>query len=310
MQQRIQEALAILTELGLPKAQRNERSALTLLALMDIKPSDAWSDATNPFIGITPIMNFVRDHYGKTYAPNTRDTFRRYTMHQFIQAGIAVSNPDDPERPTNSPNWVYQVTPAVLDLVQQFGQSGWQDSLASYLEIHESLVDQYARDREMNLIPLVIRGVLTNLSPGAHSLLIKAIIEDFGPRFVPGAEVLYVGDTGSKMIHFDKESCEALNLGIDPHGKFPDVILYYQEMNWLLLIEAVTSHGPVDGKRHAELETLFADSSAGLVYVTAFPDRQTMARYVSEISWETEVWIAEAPSHMVHFDGESFLGPH
>jgi len=81
-------------------------------------------------------------------------------------------------------------------------------------------------------------------------------------------------------------------------------------MNWLLLIEAVTSHGPVDPKRHAELALLFAHSTPGLVYVTAFPDRQTMARYLGDISWETEVWIADAPDHLIHFNGENFFGPH
>jgi adenine-specific DNA-methyltransferase len=310
MQQRVQEALSILTELGLPKAQRNERSALTLLALLDVKPADAWANARSPSLGITPIMNFIRDHYGKTYAPNTRETIRRATIHQFVQAGIAVSNPDQPDRPTNSPRWVYQVTPAVLELVKEFGQHAWPASLARYLKEHKTLAAQYAHDREMNLVPLVIRGEVAILSPGAHSQLIKAIIEEFGPRFAPGAEVLYVGDTGSKLVHFDRAACETLNLKFDPHGKFPDVVLYYAEMNWLFLIEAVTSHGPVDAKRHAELDALFADATAGLVYVTAFLDRHTMGRFTAEISWETEVWIAEAPSHMVHFDGESILGPY
>jgi hypothetical protein len=77
-----------------------------------------------------------------------------------------------------------------------------------------------------------------------------------------------------------------------------------------LLIESVTSHGPVDGKRHAELAKLFSPAKAGLVYVTAFPSRDLMARYLSDISWETEVWIADAPSHLIHFNGERFLGPY
>jgi adenine-specific DNA-methyltransferase len=162
----------------------------------------------------------------------------------------------------------------------------------------------------MNMIPLVIRGQPLALTPSAHSQLIKAIVEQFGPRFVPGAEVLYIGDTGSKMVHFDQVTFASLGLSFDTHGKFPDVILYFREMNWLLLIEAVTSHGPVDAKRHAELALLFAHSTPGLVYVTAFPDRQTMARYLGDISWETEVWIADAPGHLIHFNGESFFGPH
>ena len=90
----------------------------------------------------------------------------------------------------------------------------------------------------------------------------------------------------------------------------PDVVLYFPDKDWLLLVESVTSHGPVDSKRHEELSALFAAAKPGLVYVTAFPDRATMGKYLSDISWETEVWVAEAPTHMIHFNGERFLGPY
>ena len=139
---------------------------------------------------------------------------------------------------------------------------------------------------------------------------IKDIITEFGPRYASGAEVLYIGDTGEKMGLFDKEAFEHLGLTFDSHGKFPDIVMYLKEKNWLLLIESVTSHGPVDAKRHSELANLSANSIAGIVYVTAFSDRQTMARYIEDISWETEVWVANAPTHLIHFNGERFLGPY
>lgn len=148
------------------------------------------------------------------------------------------------------------------------------------------------------------------LTPGSHSELIKAIIEEFGSRFVPGGILIYVGDTGNKWGYFDQEALAKLGVEIDSHGKMPDVVIYYPDKNWLILIEAVTSHGPVDGKRHDELKNLFADSSAGLVFVTAFPNRSLMTRYLSEIAWETEVWTADAPSHLIHFNGVRFLGPY
>ena len=163
----------------------------------------------------------------------------------------------------------------------------------------------------MQMLPLILNGdIKLSLTPGAHSQLIEDIVEQFGPRYAPSSVVLYVGDTGSKMRHFDKKAFKGLGLTFDSHGKFPDVILYYKKRNWLLLIEAVTSHGPVDAKRHSELSSLFAKSKAGIIYVTAFPDRQTMSRYLAKISWETEVWVADAPSHIIHFNGERFLGPY
>ncbi len=90
----------------------------------------------------------------------------------------------------------------------------------------------------------------------------------------------------------------------------PDVVLWFAEKNWLLLVECVTSHGPVDGKRHAELTRLFKDAKAGLVFVTTFPDRHVMGRYLGDIAWESEVWVADSPSHMIHFNGVRFLGPY
>jgi len=163
----------------------------------------------------------------------------------------------------------------------------------------------------MQQIPVKIEaGKEIKLSPGAHTLLIKAIIEDFASRFVPGGILIYAGDTGSKWGYFNEELLAGLGINVDSHGKMPDVVLYYPKKNWLLLIESVTSHGPVDGKRHDELSKLFKGSKAPIVYVTAFPDRAVMASYLPVIAWETEVWCADAPTHLIHFNGIRFLGPY
>ncbi|MHB8078353.1 MAG: BsuBI/PstI family type II restriction endonuclease [Candidatus Krumholzibacteriia bacterium] len=311
VKQKTAEALNVLKQLGLPRAQQQERSALTLLAILDMRPETPWAEARDPLIGITPIMDFIAQHYGKTYAPNTRETIRRQTMHQFMQAGLAVANPDCPDRPINSPKWCYQVEPAALALLRHFGTDTWTYMLTTYRGKRQALTEQYAREREMSLIPLVINGGKEiTLTPGDHSELIKQIIVGFGPRFAPGSEVLYVGDTGDKIGHFDAAVFATLGLTFDTHGKFPDVVLYDRDRNWLLLIESVTSHGPVDAKRHIELADLFAASTAGLVYVTAFPDRRVMGKYLAEIGWATEVWTADAPTHLIHFNGERFLGPY
>jgi adenine-specific DNA-methyltransferase len=153
-------------------------------------------------------------------------------------------------------------------------------------------------------------GVEIRLSPGAHSQLIKEIIEQFGPRFAKGAEALYIGETGVKMSCFDEKTFQEIGLKFVKSGKFPDVVLYLRAKNWLFIVESVTSTGPVNAKRHQELDDLFAASTAALVFVTAFPDRKTMAKYLPDISWETEVWVADSPTHLIHFDGERFLGPY
>jgi len=308
---KIADATQVLEALGMPRAQQNDRSALCLLALLNLTTEKAWANAENPLVGITPMMEFARDHYGKQYAPNTRETFRRQTMHQLVAAGIALYNPDNPARPVNSPKAVYQIDPDTLTLLRSFATAAWNTNLATYLETRPTLAARYAQEREMQKLPVSLAtGETIRLSPGQHSELIKAIIEAFAPRFVPGGVLVYAGDTGDKWGYFDKELLAKLGVAVDGHGKMPDVVLYYPERGWLLLVESVTSHGPVDGKRHAELSHLFADSTAGLVYVTAFPSRSVMTRYLCDIAWETEVWCADAPSHLIHFNGERFLGPY
>jgi hypothetical protein len=262
-------------------------------------------------MGITPIMDWIRENYRKEYAPNTRETVRRQTMHQFVDAGLALYNPDKSDRPVNSPAAVYQIEPAALALLRSFGTKNWHEELTAYLAQRQTLAARYAHERKQNLVPVKIApGKEITLSPGEHSELIRAIIEVFAPRFVPGAVLIYVGDTGEKWGYFDAVLLSEIGVEVDAHGKMPDVALFCPQRRWLLLVESVTSHGPVDGKRHAELARLFKGSKAGLVYVTAFPNRAVMSRYLGEIAWETEVWVADAPSHLIHFNGERFLGPY
>jgi hypothetical protein len=312
MHKKVREALRILVEVGMPRAQQNERSALCLLAICDLRPNDRWSDAGSPLIGITPIMEFAAEHYmDEPYAPNTRETIRRQSMHQFCDAGIAAYNPDKPDRPVNSPAAVYRISAEMRALVHTFGTGRWEEALRLFKTQRQSLADKYAAEREMSMVPLEVGGGKTvKLSPGDHSVLIRQIVEVFGARYAPGGTLIYAGDTGDKWGYFDRKVLADLGVTPDSHGKFPDVIIYMPDKNWLLLCESVTSHGPVDGKRHEELKRLFDGCTAGLIYVTAFQTRAVMARYLSVIAWETEVWCAEAPTHLIHFNGTRFLGPY
>lgn len=310
-EQRIREALAVLTAIEVPKEQRNERSALTLLGLLGITPSTAWKDASAPLRGITQLMAFFTEHYQKEYAPNSRETVRRFTMHQFIEAGIAASNPDKPTRPINSPKWCYQVTDSALRMARSFETSLWRAEVEQFRAVAGSLVERNAARRDMLRVPVVTTdGTTIQLTPGGQNDLIKAIIEEFCPRFAPGGRVVYVGDAGQKWAYFDLELLAGLGVVVDSHGKMPDVVVFQPEKGWLLLIEAVTSHGPVNPKRVRELRALFDGVGAALVFVTAFEDRSAFARYAADVSWETEVWVADAPTHMIHFNGDRYLGPH
>ncbi|MBX3173325.1 MAG: Eco57I restriction-modification methylase domain-containing protein [Gemmatimonadaceae bacterium] len=310
--EKILEATEILRALGLPNDQLNDRSALTLLALADVHPDSHWLAASQPMIGVTPIMDFARDRYGKQYAPNTRETFRRFTLHQFVEAGLVRANPDDPNRPVNSPKYCYQLTTEALTLIRHFGTKAWLKALEAHKSALGELKMRWAAEREMQKIPITLpQGGELALSPGGQNELVKLIVREFLPRFTPGGHVVYLGDTEQKDLFYDRECLRALGVTpLDDHGKMPDVVVHFAAKDWLVLIEAVTSHGPVNPKRQEELKRLFGKSRAGLVFVSTFLTRQDLSKYLRDIAWETDVWVAEAPSHMLHFNGERFLGPY
>jgi hypothetical protein len=318
---KLTEAKQILASLGLPKRQQNERSALTLLALCGMKPKDQWAMATAVSMSVVGnkdnakyegIMRFLSEHYKTKYAENSRETFRRQTLHQFVQAGIVKHNPENPDLPTNSKDNHYRITPEALKVVRTYGCEDWGPELASFKRKIGTLQEKYIKQRNMRMIPVTLQdGTELVFSPGKHNEVQIAIIKEFASRFAHGSEILYVGDTANKELHIDTDGLKRLGIPIDQHSKLPDVLLYDKKRKWLFLIEAVTSHGPVSPKRIIELEELLKNCKVGKVYVTAFPDLREFKRHTNDIAWETEVWIAEKDlySHMIHFNGDRFMAP-
>ncbi|MBU6360179.1 MAG: Eco57I restriction-modification methylase domain-containing protein [Chloroflexi bacterium] len=308
---KIEETLSVLIKLNLPRELQNERSALVLLALLNLKPATPWQNVMSPLLGVTEIMNFIRDYFGINYAPNTRETFRRFTLHQFIQLGLVQINPDNLKRPINSPKTCYQLNEDIVNLLRSFNTKIWDSTVLSYIASHPKLHLLTPQPHKTSFIPVTLpNGDKIELSEGGQNPLLKNIIEQFCPQFTPGGIIIYMGDTGQKIRGSEIKYLQNLGIYLDEHGKMPDLIIHLLEKDWLVIVEAVTSHGPINIKRHNELKDLFKNSKAGLVFVTAFETRKAMTQYLKDIAWETDVWIAESPSHLIHFNGERFLGPY
>jgi type II restriction enzyme len=308
---KVKQTQQILADLGMPKAQQNEISAFTFLALCNIKKNSKWSDANRQSMTVTKgIMTFIKDNYGKDYAPNTRETFRRQVLHQFVQGRIADYNPDEPDLPTNSPRAHYAISQAALTVLRAYGSSDYKKLVANFIKSQGSLIEIYEKSRETQTVPVTLpTGDKFNLSPGKHNELQAAIITEFAPRFLKSPKILYFGDTAKKGLVIDLPSFVLLNVSVSDHDKLPDIVLFDPSKNWLFLIEAVTSHGPMNPKRVFELQEMFKDSKCGKIFVSAFPDFAEFKRHSKDISWETEVWIADFPEHMIHYNGDKFIGP-
>ncbi|MBN1340852.1 MAG: restriction endonuclease [Bacteroidales bacterium] len=316
---KIEEAKQILEAIGLPKRQQNDRSALTLLALCNLKEQDKWSKSKAISMSVVGnkenakyegVMRFIAEHYKIKYAENSRETFRRQTLHQFVQAGIVDHNPENPELPTNSKDNHYRLSPEAIKVIKSFKTKNWNKEIRYFKENVGLLREKYSRKRDLRKIPVKLKnGTELNFSPGKHNEVQIAIIKEFASRFAPGSDLLYVGDTAKKDLYMDKKGLKNLGISIDEHSKLPDVVLYEKKKKWLFLIEAVTSHGPVSPKRIVELEKMLRNCQAGKIYVTAFPDFKEFKRHTSDIAWETEVWVVSFPDHMIHFNGDKFIGP-
>lgn len=302
---KIKEAKELLRDLNVPVQQQSDLCALVILALARLQPNDEWILSTNHWIRIHDILLFIKQAYGITYAENSRETIRKQAIHHFRNAAFIEDN----GAPTNSPNYRYRLTEEMLSLLKSFQTMHWSSTKHSFLENHNSLINFYRSIKLMEKMPVKINGNELTFSPGKHNELQKLIIEEFAPRFAENATCLYVGDTIQKDLVKNETMLSKLGFKMTLHDKLPDVILYVEDKNWLYFIEAVTSVGPMSPKRIKELESMTSDVTAGKIYVTAFLDFKTFKSFSEALAWETEVWIADLPDHMIHLNGDKFLGP-
>ena len=299
----ITETRELLAALGLPKAQQSDICVLTVLGMADIKPETDWSEATNNWLRIHDIIQFANANYPVSYAENSRETFRKQALHHFRTAAIVEDN----GKSTNSPNYRWRLTREFVNILQNIGIT--DAPLKAFLVNHERLVDIYASKKIMEKMPVKINGQDFTFSPGSHNELQKAIIEEFAPRFAPGSECLYVGDTTEKDLVKNVAKLRELGFEITLHDKMPDVVLYREDKDWIYFVESVTSVGPMDPKRIVEIGQMTANVTSGMIFVTAFLDFKTFKKFSEKLAWETEVWIADMPDHMIHLNGDKFLGP-
>lgn len=295
----------LLADVGMPDKQQSDLCALTMLGLANLKEGDSFKKASNNWIRIHDVIQFINDNYGVTYAENSRETFRKQAMHHFRNAALIEDN----GKATNSPNYRYRITSDFLNVLKSIGTKKENLSLQNFLSVHEKLVDTYASKKTMPMMPVKINNIDYVISPGSHNQLQKAILEEFAPRFAPNSECLYVGDTTNKDLVKNVNKLSELGFEITLHDKMPDVVLYRADNNWLYFIEAVDSVGPMSPERVIDIQRMTKNVNCGKIFVTAFLDFKKYKRFSEQLAWETEVWIAEMPDHMIHLNGDKFLGP-
>ena len=316
LQQLINQALYILDKLGVPiegiTLRRKERIAMAFLAVANVKQSDDWKNIDGfHALRSKEIIDYWNNYFDENIARGSYDDIRRKDLKLTVLAKIINSSSANPNAARNDSTRSYALNLEYIDLIKKFGNLNWEEDVENFLSNRETLEEQLSERRDIYLIPVTLAsGQSLEFSPGKHNELQKAIIEEFLPRYGYGAELLYVGDTSNKLLYLESERLKNLKFFELSHGELPDIVAYSQQQNWLYLIEAVHSSGAITPVRLLELKRLTEECEADIIFVTAFLNRKTFRQFAPDIAWETEVWISEAPEHIIHFDGEKFLGPY
>jgi type II restriction enzyme len=310
----INEAIDILESVGIPitdKTERNvERMAMAFLAVANV--TKEWTQATGKQnLKTRDIINFHNTYLEENISSGSYDDIRRKDLKLLVLAGLIVNSADNMNAATNDPTRGYSLESSLMELIKLYQTPHWHHALENYLTGKVSLKNQLARERDIEKIPVTFTtGEKFELSSGSHNVLQKLIIEEFLPRYGKGSQVLYLGDTANKLLYVDEEKLKSLKFFELSHDKLPDIIAYHAQNNWLYLIEAVHSSGSISETRLLELKKLTENCTADIVYVTAFLNRLEFKKWIVDIAWETEAWIADNPDHLIHFNGDKFLGPY
>lgn len=291
-----------------------ERMAKACLAVGKIKKD--FSEACSFEDGFTrtrDIIAFENEYLGEDISSGSYDDIRRQDLKLLVEAGIIVNSSSTEEQATNNPSCGYGLSTSFANLLHSFGSSRWEILLNEFRKETKSLKEELERRRDLQKVPVTLpNGKTIVLSYGEHNNLQKAIIEVFLPLFGFGAEVLYVGDTKDKFLHLEKAELEKIKFFTLEHEELPDVVAYSREKNLLYLIEAYHSTGEWDEIRVRKVKRKLEESgcTANIIFFTAFENKNIFKQKAKDIAWETEVWIADSPEHLVHFNGYKFLELH
>ena len=311
------DVITILKEVGVPLDRltplRIQRMAQACMAIGGIIDSfnDVKSVKDGKFLRTREILQFENKNYGESISPGSYDDIRRKDLKLLVLAGIAISSSAFESQATNDGSRGYCLSDEFATLLQAYNTPDWPNALKEYKKNVKNLEEELEQKREVERVPVKLpSGKELILTYGEHNQLQKAIIEQFLAIFGKGSEVLYVGDTKEKLLHKEEERLNELGFFNLDHDELPDVVAYNAEKNLLFLVEAFHCTGQWDKTRLYKVKQKLKNCHANLIFVSAFENIDQFRTKSNDIAWETEVWIADIPEHMIHFNGWKFLEIH
>lgn len=313
----INEALDILEKVGVPfegKRQRGlESMAMAFLAVAGI--TNSWKEAKGQnehrHLKTREIIKFINEHFEEQISSGSYDDIRRKHLKLLVLSDLVLNSADNPSAAQNDPTRGYSLNNEFKELLTFYGTNQWEIKLKLFLKNRPSLKELFQQKRNLPKIDVLLpSGPVLSFTRGGHNQLQREIIEEFLPRFGNGCQVLYVGDAANKYLLKEDGKLKELGFFELSHDALPDIVAYDSNKNCVFLIEAFYTSGPMSEARVFELKKLLNGCKGDLIFITAFISKADFKRNIEDIGWETEVWTADNPDHLVHFNGNKFLGPH
>jgi hypothetical protein len=254
------------------------------------------------------------------YADNTREPIRDETLREGLVAVGAVTARDDLPTTSSRPRYALRADFAALfdpnlseaslgEAIARFQSARLSKSALARIAILRS----GAAGSETGVLVTFPSRETRTLSPGPSAIITKAVVEEFAPRFLVKPVVLWLSESGNKVVAHDHRLAERIGFRIEPDRNLPDVILADLDPAepLIVFVEVVATGGEVTSRRQ---EALFSITDAAglrrdrIAFVTAYEDRDSAVfrSTVPRLAWGSFAWFRSEPSHIVIMrDGSS-----
>lgn len=277
--------------------------------LIDVESRKEWVKAM--------LSNRRKQPINPWYADNSRESVRDETLRIGLIPLQAVVQRKGIPTTSSKPTYALQkefselFSSSLTGIKLEKAIENWQKSFLSKAAISRLKLMKGYESTDSDTVQVVFPdGAIRTLEPGPSSMISKAVIEEFAPRFLKKPKVLWLSESGNKVVAQDESLAKALGLKIDPSRALPDIILIdlgddSSGLEMLVVFtEVVASDGPINRHRKDVLTSLATEAGfdpENLAFLTAFQDRglQPFKKAISQLAWGSYAWFSTEPDHLI-----------
>ena len=249
------------------------------------------------------------------YQDNTREPIRDETLREGLVAIGAVIERTDLPTTSSKPRYALKASfaalfdPALTGEALQARTAAWQaEALNKGALARLAIVRQGAGASADQVLVTFPNGETRRMKPGPSSEITKAVVEVFAPAFLTAPAVVFLSESGNKVVARDDALARSIGLAIQADKNLPDTILVDlgPVHPLLVFVEVVATDGPISQRRKEALEELVAEAgfpAEHVAFVTAYLDRSAgpFKKTVDSLAWGSYAWFAAEPERLMVF---------